>query len=154
MKHIKSYKLFENKLFDTYGEIINKIDSDIIFIKDKCLELKDLGYYVSVDYTPLTLIVSNPYIDKNEFESFKDPEFYIDIQKNKSMNSFYGDLAERRDIVNSILEEVLNYMSEEGYKILKNENPDGYSDPIKVDPNDFEFLNNPTSYQIVFTIEC
>ena len=149
MKHIKSYKIFENtsSLVKKFGDIIYKINEDIEFIKDKCLELKDMGYYVSVNYTPITLAKAEHNIDS----SLKLPEFYLDIQKDKSMNSFYGNLGERRDIVDSIIKDVLSYMSGKGYKILHRENKS--SEITTTDPNNFEFINNPTSYQILFTID-
>lgn len=149
MKYIKSYKIFENtsSLVRKFGDIIYKINEDIEFIKDKCLELKDMGYYVSVNYTPITLAKAEHNIDS----SLKLPEFYLDIQKDKSMNSFYGNLGERRDIVDSIIKDVLSYMSENGYKILHREHKG--SEITTTDPNNFEFINNPTSYQILFTID-
>lgn len=140
MKYIKSYKLFENtdSLVRTHGDIIHKIDDDIQFIKDKCLELEDIGYFVSVNYTPMTL------------SGFSDIIFFLDIKKDKSMNSFYGELGERRDIVNSVISEVLEYLSDEGYKILNREYKG--SEITTIYPKNFKFLNNPTSYQILFTI--
>lgn len=150
MKHIKSYKIFENinnKMIVAYGEVIHKINDDIQFIKDKCLELEDMGYYVSVNYTPITLAKAEYNIDN----SLKSPEFYLDIKKNESVYSFYGELGERRDIVDFIISEILEYMSENGYKVLHRENKG--SKITKTDPNNFEFINNPTSYQIVFTID-
>jgi len=149
MKYIKSYKIFENtsSLVKKFGDIIYKINKDIEFIKDKCLELEDMGYYVSVNYTPITLAKAEHNIDS----SLKIPEFYLDIQKDKSMNSFYGDLGERRDIVDSVIFEILEYMSENGYKILHRENK--ISEITTTDPKDFQFINNPTSYQVLFTID-
>lgn len=149
MKYIKSYKIFENtdSLVNIFGNIIHKINDDIQFIKDKCLELEDMGYYVSVNYTPITLAKAEHNIDN----SLKLPEFYLDIKKNESVYSFYGELGERRDIVDSIISEILEYMSENGYKILHRENKG--SNITTTDPNNFEFINNPTSYQIVFTID-
>lgn len=141
MKYIKSYKLFENtdSLVRTHGDIIHKINDDIQFIKDKCLELEDIGYFVSVNYTPMTL------------SGFSDIViFFLDIKKDKSMNSFYGELGERRDIVDSVISEVLEYLSDDGYKILNREYED--SEATTTDPKNFQFLNNPTSYQILFTI--
>ena len=146
MKYIKSYKIFENtsSLVRKFGDIIYKINEDIEFIKDKCLELEDMGYYVSVNYTPMTLAKA-----EHNDNDLKLLEFYLDIQKDKSMNSFYGNLGERRDIVDSIIKDVLSYMSENGYKILHNKG----SKITTTDPNNFEFINNPTSYQILFTID-
>jgi hypothetical protein len=149
MKHIKSYKIFENinKMIETYGEIIHKINDDINFIKEKCLEIEDMGYHVSVNYTPITLAKAEyPYIDTK----LDSPEFYLDIKKNDSMYDFYGQLGERRVIINSIIEDVLFYMSQEGYKILERFNRG--SEISKTDPKNFKFINNPTFYQIVFTI--
>ena len=149
MKYIKSYKIFENtdSLVNKFGNIIHKINDDIQFIKDKCLELEDMGYYVSVNYTPITLAKAEHNIDN----SLKLPEFYLDIKKNESVYSFYGELGERRDIVDSVIFEILEYMSENGYKILHRENK--ISEITTTDPKDFQFINNPTSYQIVFTID-
>lgn len=160
MKYIKSYKLFENtdSLVRTHGDIIHKINDDIQFIKDKCLELQDMGYFVSVNYTPLTLAISeNPQLYKGNHHTHQKwwkyvrIEFFLDIQKDKSMNSFYGELGERRDIIDSTIFEILEYMSDEGYKILNREYKG--SEITTTDPKNYQFLNNPTSYQISFTID-
>ncbi len=59
MRHIKSYKLFENVENDPmrikYGkEVIDKCDVVIDYIKDIMLNLEDLKFYCTVNYTPLT----------------------------------------------------------------------------------------------------
>jgi len=66
MKHIKSYKVFEiresldlvgsdNPMKIKYGkEVIDKCDEVIDYIKQIMLNLEDLKFYCTVNYTPLT----------------------------------------------------------------------------------------------------
>lgn len=136
---IKNFKLFEsnNEMVEKYGDVINKIDNDIQFIRDKILELQDMDYFAYVDYTPMTYTLS---IDK--------PEFFLDIQ-NKNNEDFYGNLGEKREEVNMIILDILHYMEESDYLILYKENR--VSEIREDKPTNFKFINNPTNYQILFT---
>jgi hypothetical protein len=128
-----------------YGDVINKIDSDIEYIKDVLLSLEDLGFFVNVDYTPLTLASANPNLEYNS----DVPEFYVNIVKPDSWIQFYDKtyplINKEKEKIDSIIFQVLEYMNERGYKIC---NP-YYMSPLK-----FEFKDNPTriltSYQITF----
>ena len=135
MKYIKKYKIFESRstsLYDRYGEeLINLVDDDIEFIKDKLLELSDLGYYTLVSYTPLTHAKVSKY-----------PQFFFDIKARKDRHPFYGYLNGDRELVDGVLCEIFSYLSENGYKSIQG--------MIERDPKDYKFINNPTCYQFVF----
>lgn len=160
MKHIKSYKIFENieSLIRTHGDIIYKINKDIQFIEDKSLEIKDLGYFVYVNYTPMTLaIAEHPELYKSEYT--KSIQFYLDIEKG---DNFLNSIEEK-NIIELIIYEILDYMSNNGYKIIINSTkpftmPRDSKEKVKVNPkevnlNDFQISNNENSYQITFTID-
>lgn len=139
MRHLKKYKIFESKnsLMNKYGsEIINKIDSDIEYIKDVLIELEDMGFYIGVGYTPLTL-TSAQYNKDYKI----DPEIFIDIRYPNNWLQFYDEtyplVNKSKDLIDSIISHVLTYMKERGYK------PD----------NEFKFRNNPTTYQINYTYD-
>jgi hypothetical protein len=142
------YKIYEDKIanesisntskdvIDTlvweYGEVIYDINKDIEFIEDKLLELSDLGYFTTINYSPMTYAGAS-----------SKPNIYIDIKNLKSREDFYGKLGENRGIVDSIIEDVLEYLESSGYKI-KNE----FDNRIQ-QPSEFKFINNPVSYQFV-----
>ena len=60
MKYLKTYKIFEfshEEIMDShYGSnVMEECDSIIADIKDMLLELKDIGLFITVGYTPMTL---------------------------------------------------------------------------------------------------
>jgi hypothetical protein len=145
------YSSKNESLSDRYGsDLINKIDTDISHIKDILIELEDMGFFVSVNYTPFTIASANPNIDYNEIEI---PQFYIDIKKPENWIQFYDEtyptFNKSKELINSIISHVLYYMEEKNYKIVENSIPSNIG--VKYNPTDFQFKNNPTSYQITFT---
>jgi hypothetical protein len=166
MRYLKNIKLFESynynisflkaskneSLSNRYGSnLINKIDTDISHIKDILIELEDMGFFVSVNYTPLTIASANIDIEYNEIET---PQFYLDIKKPEDWIQFYDKtypiINKSKELIDSIISHVLYYMEEKKYKIVDNSIPSNTN--IKYNPTDFQFKNNPTSYQITFTI--
>ena len=115
-----------------YGEVIHDMNKDIEFIEDKLLELSDLGYFTTINYSPMTYAGAS-----------SKPNIYIDIKNLKSREDFYGNLGENREIIDSIIEDILEYLESSGYKI-KNE----FDNRIQ-QPSEFKFINNPVSYQFV-----
>lgn len=135
MKYLTKFKLFEDNEIDelddyitsslkyAYGEeLIIKMKQDIQFVNDKCLELDDEGYFTYCDFTPMT------YSKKSD-----NPIIFLDISGD-NFHSFYGNIKQRKEMVDSFITDIINYMKEEGYKEIGN----------------FTFLNNPTSYQLRF----
>lgn len=143
------YKIYEDKIanesisntskdvIDTlvwgYGEVIHDMNKDIELIEDKLLEIDDLGYFTTVNYSPMTYAGAS-----------SKPNIYIDIKNLKSREDFYGNLGENREFVDFIIGDILEYLEYSGYKI-KNQ-----FDNRTQQPSEFEFINNPTSYQIQF----
>lgn len=149
MKYIKSYKIFDSydEARESYSKIMDKVKSDIDYIKDILLELADMGYHTYIDFTPYTY-------SQMDSGDIKDIRFFIDINKAKDMYDFYGMLGERREIVDTIIEHVLSYLKEKGYKYVEEvTKPNGEIIANIKNPLDFEFMNNPTSYQLLFTID-
>jgi hypothetical protein len=125
MKYIKNYKVFES----------DKFDIDIEYVRDILMALQDLGFFVNVNLTPHTLA-----------GKLEKPEFYIDIQKPNDWLQFYDDdytlVNKHKDFIDSTILHALEYLEERGYKmrnIYHNK------------PTMFNFKNNPTSYQLIFT---
>lgn len=66
MKYLKHYKFFESEsvkeskteiMYLKYDkDVIDKCDAMIDDIKDILLELKDIGFWITVGYTPMTLV--------------------------------------------------------------------------------------------------
>lgn len=135
MKYLTKFKLFEDNEIDELDdymtsllykhgkELIHKMIKDIQFINDKCLELDDEGYFTYCDFTP------NTYNNR-----IKHPIIFLDIKGGDNFHSFYGNIKQRKEMVDSVITDIINYMKEEGYKEIDN----------------FTFLNNPTSYQLRF----
>ena len=123
-----------------YGEGIKDIIDDIHTIEDMLLDIDDIGYYTTVGLSPMTMAGAD-----------SKPNLYVDI-KNMSESpgirrreEFYGDLGEKRETVNDVIERILNYLEDKGYNLkFVHDNREGK-------PSEFEFLNNPTSYQMQFT---
>lgn len=135
MKYIKNYKVFES-------DNIDNINYDIDYIRDVLLELEDLGFFVQVELTPLTLAGKR---DK--------PEFYIDIKKPDNWLQFYDDsyplVNKHKDFIDSSILHALEYLEERDYKMYF---PVEIYSTYTTEPTNFNFKNNPTSYQMVFTI--
>ena len=60
MKHLKTYKIFESSNEEImnirYGaDVVEECNSIIYDIVDMLLELKDIGLFTMVGYTPMTL---------------------------------------------------------------------------------------------------
>lgn len=140
MTWIKNFKIFESELFNK--NVIDNINYDIDYVKDILLELEDLGFFVQVSLTPLTLAGKT---DK--------PEFYIDIQKPDNWLQFYDEdyplINKHRDFIDSTILHALEYLEENKYKIFY---PSDTTNPTNPTNFNFEFLTSyPTKYQIIFT---
>ena len=124
------------KLFESF----NDIEYDIEYVKDILLELDDMGFYTTVSLTPLTQIGKT-----------NKPYFFIDIKKPDNWLQFYDNdyplLNKQKEFIDSIILHSLEYLEERKYYAVKG--LVGKADMYK--PTEFKFLNNPTSYQIVFT---
>lgn len=148
--------LTENQTYDRhhYMNVVHEMQSDIEVVKDMLLELSDLGYYTHTSLSPMTLFaVENPnYIDPETHDWIKrGPEMYVDIKKDSEKQtgyewgSFYGNLGQYRELVDGVIDRILNYLEERGYKLkFTYDNREGK-------PSEFEFINNPTSYQMQFS---
>lgn len=171
MKHLKTYKLFEyvksynaadrfdESLTKTKGDrykymdVVHEMESDLEVINDMLLEISDLGYHTTADLSPMThFAIENPdYIDPKTHTWSKGPEMFIDIKQNTKIQTgyewvgFYGNLGQHRELIDSTIERILNYLEERGYKLKFT------YDNRERKPSEFEFINNPTSYQMQFT---
>ena len=177
MKYLKTYKLFEADYFDLSPEerrerasdinegkmlrpdgekflnIVDEMESDLDVIRDMLLEISDLGYHTHVSLTPMTkFAIENPsYIDPTTHTWSKGPEMFIDIKQNKEKQtgyewgSFYGNIGQHRELVDGVIDRILNYLEERGYKLkFTHDNREGK-------PSEFEWINNPSSYQMQFS---
>lgn len=154
--HEYELTLTENQTYDrhNYMSVVDEMKSDIEVINDMLLELSDLGYYTYTSLSPMTLFaVENPnYIDPKTHDWVKrGPEMYVDIKQDKEKQTgykwggFYGNLGQHKELVDGVIDRILNYLEERGYKLkFTYDNREGK-------PSEFEFINNPTSYQIQFT---
>jgi hypothetical protein len=135
MNWIKRFKVFESNNID-------KINYDIDYVRDTLLELEDLGFFVQVNLTPLTLAGKT---DK--------PEFYIDIQKPDNWLQFYDDdyplVNKYKDFIDLTISHALEYIEERGYKMYF---PVEIYSTYTTEPTNFNFKNNPTNYQMIFTV--
>lgn len=127
-----SKEVIDTLVFE-YGDVIHDMNKDIEFIEDKLSEINDLGYFTNVTYTPMTFAGAS-----------SKPQVFLDIKNNKR-EDFYGKLGQNRELIDSNIEDVLNYMEGNGYKVSSI-----YDDRADYKPKEFEFINNPTSYQISF----
>jgi hypothetical protein len=101
MKYIKKYKIFES--FDPlkwkYGKlVIDECNLIIEDIKDMLLELKDMGLYVTVGYTPMTLV--------NREET---PKIMASVS---SVVDLYN---QHEEDINLAFERIKEYVKEKGY---------------------------------------
>lgn len=103
MKHLKSYKIFESsheEIMNSYygSNVMEECDSIIDDIKDMLLELKDIGLFITVGYTPMTL----SYRDKT-------PKIMAEVQGDSLLCSY------NEDDIDSAFERIKEYTSSKGY---------------------------------------
>ena len=103
MKHLTTYKLFEfshEEIMDShYGlDVMKECDSMITDIKDMLLELQDIGLFVTVGYTPMTL-------------SYKEwtPKIMAEVQGDSVVCSY------NKEDIDSAFERIKNYTKSKGY---------------------------------------
>lgn len=103
MKHLTTYKLFEfshEEIMDShYGlDVMKECDSMITDIKDMLLELQDIGLFVTVGYTPMTL-------------SYKEwtPKIVAEVQGDSVVCSY------NKEDIDSAFERIKNYTKSKGY---------------------------------------
>jgi len=103
MKYLKTYKIFESlqdEMTNTYYgiDVIKECDSIIVDIKDMLLELNDIGLFVMVGYTPMTLVYRE-----------KSPKIMIEV---------HGELEKcesNEDDINSSFERIKEYVTSFGF---------------------------------------
>ena len=103
MRYLKTYKIFEfshEEIMDShYGSnVMEECDSIIADIKDMLLELKDIGLFITVGYTPMTL----SYRDKT-------PKIMAEVQGDSLLCSY------NEDDIDSAFERIKEYTSSKGY---------------------------------------
>ena len=103
MKHLKSYKIFESsheEIMNSYygSNVMEECDSIIDDIKDMLLELKDIGLFITVGYTPMTL----SYRDKT-------PKIMAEVQGDSLLCSY------NEDDIDSAFERIKEYTGSKGY---------------------------------------
>jgi hypothetical protein len=103
MRYLKIYKIFEfshEEIMDShYGSnVMEECDSIIADIKDMLLELKDIGLFITVGYTPMTLT----YRDKT-------PKIMAEVQGDSLLCSY------NEDDIDSAFERIKEYTSSKGY---------------------------------------
>jgi hypothetical protein len=103
MKYLKSYKIFEASHEEimalAYGtDVIQECETLIDDIKDMLLELKDIGLFITVGYTPMTLT----YRDKT-------PKIMAEVQGDSLLCSY------NEDDIDSAFERIKEYTSSKGY---------------------------------------
>ena len=103
MRYLKTYKIFEfshEEIMDShYGSnVMEECDSIIADIKDMLLELKDIGLFITVGYTPMTL-------------SYRDntPKIMAEVQGDSLLCSY------NEDDIDSAFERIKEYTSSKGY---------------------------------------
>ncbi len=103
MKYLKTYKIFEfshEEIMDShYGvDVMKECDSMITDIKDMLLELQDIGLFVTVGYTPMTL-------------SYKEwtPKIMAEVQGDSVICSH------NKEDIDSAFERIKNYTKSKGY---------------------------------------
>jgi hypothetical protein len=103
MRYLKTYKIFETSheeiMNSYYGyNVMEECDSIIADIKDMLLELKDIGLFITVGYTPMTLT----YRDKT-------PKIMAEVQGDSLLCSY------NEDDIDSAFERIKEYTSSKGY---------------------------------------
>ena len=103
MRYLKTYKIFEfshEEIMDShYGSnMMQECDSIIDDIKDMLLELKDIGLFITVGYTPMTL-------------SYREntPKIMAEVQGDSLLCSY------NEDDIDSAFERIKEYTSSKGY---------------------------------------
>jgi len=103
MRYLKKYKIFEfshEEIMDShYGSnVMEECDSIIADIKDMLLELKDIGLFITVGYTPMTL-------------SYREntPKIMAEVQGDSLLCSY------NEDDIDSAFERIKEYTSSKGY---------------------------------------
>ena len=103
MKHLKSYKIFESsheEIMNSYygSNVMEECDSITDDIKDMLLELQDIGLFITVGYTPMTLSYRE-----------KTPKIMAEIQGDSLLCSY------NEDDIDSAFERIKEYTSSKGY---------------------------------------
>ena len=103
MRYLKTYKIFESSHEEImnvrYGaDVMEECDSIIADIKDMLLELKDIGLFIIVGYTPMTLIYRE-----------KTPKIMAEVQGDSLLCSY------NEDDIDSAFERIEEYTSSKGY---------------------------------------
>jgi hypothetical protein len=103
MKHLKTYKIFESSNEEImnirYGaDVVEECNSIIYDIVDMLLELKDIGLFTMVGYTPMTLT----YRDET-------PKIMAEVQGDSLLCSY------NEDDIDSAFERIKEYSSSKGY---------------------------------------
>jgi hypothetical protein len=103
MRYLKTYKIFEfshEEIMDShYGSnVMEECDSIIADIKDMLLELKDIGLFITVGYTPMTI-------------SYREstPKIMAEVQGDSLLCSY------NEDDIDSAFERIKEYTSSKGY---------------------------------------
>lgn len=103
MRYLKTYKIFETsheEIMNSYygSNVMEECDSIIADIKDMLLELKDIGLFITVGYTPMTLSYRE-----------KTPKIMAEIQGDSLLCSY------NEDDIDSAFERIKEYTSSKGY---------------------------------------
>jgi len=103
MRYLKTYKIFEfshEEIMDShYGSnVMEECDSIIADIKDMLLELQDIGLFITVGYTPMTLVYRE-----------KTPKIMAEVQGDSLLCS------DNKDDIDSAFERIKEYTSSKGY---------------------------------------
>ena len=103
MRYLKTYKIFETSheeiMNSYYGyNVMEECDSIIADIKDMLLELKDIGLFITVGYTPMTI-------------SYREstPKIMAEVQGDSLLCSY------NEDDIDSAFERIKEYTSSKGY---------------------------------------
>ena len=103
MRYLKTYKIFEfshEEIMDShYGSnVMEECDSIIADIKDMLLELQDISLFITVGYTPMTLVYRE-----------KTPKIMAEVQGDSLLCS------DNKDDIDSAFERIKEYTSSKGY---------------------------------------
>ena len=103
MKYLKTYKIFETSheeiMNSYYGyNVMEECDSIIADIKDMLLELKDIGLFITVGYTPMTISYRE-----------RTPKIMAEVQGDSLLCSY------NEDDIDSAFERIKEYTSSKGY---------------------------------------
>jgi hypothetical protein len=112
MRYLKTYKIFESSHEEImnvcYGaDVVEECDSMIADIKDMLLELKDIGLFVIVGYTPITLSYRE-----------KTPKIMVEISSYVGTWGAGRFLKGQTDLTSDVkesAERIKDYVSSKGY---------------------------------------